>query len=130
MNTILRMNLVMMKDKLKSMNNQGFNYKDRKMSKAGKIWVKEDRSKLLDLEHEEKKLRLISQIRNGILQKDIDLLTRAVTEAKSLPSIMKDIGLDVTHAELVIHKAKSRMEEMQRMKELYGTTRHIFIPQE
>ena len=49
MNTIISMNLVLMKDKLKEFETDGFNYKDRKISKAGKVWVKKDKTKMFDL---------------------------------------------------------------------------------
>ena len=42
MNSILTMNLVMMKEKLRPFTNQGFNYKDRKVQRGGKLWVKEN----------------------------------------------------------------------------------------
>lgn len=67
MNKVLRMNLVLLKDKLKPFCNDGFNYKDRKISKAGKIWVKENKEYYFDVEIENKKLYLKSTIRNGIL---------------------------------------------------------------
>ena len=61
MNNILRMKVVMMSDKIKSIKTEGFNYKDRKISKAGRIWVKEgDKNQNLDYEMEERKLFLRS----------------------------------------------------------------------
>jgi hypothetical protein len=45
MNAMLRMNLIQMKESLAPFDNQGFNYKDRKISKGGKIWVKQNREK-------------------------------------------------------------------------------------
>jgi hypothetical protein len=55
MNNILRMNLVMLGDKLKVFQNDGFNYKDRKITKRGKLWVKEGEKNATDYETEEKK---------------------------------------------------------------------------
>lgn len=55
MNNILRMNLVMINDKLRAFQNDGFNYKDRKISKGGKIWVKEGEKPMMEFEMEDRK---------------------------------------------------------------------------
>ena len=75
MNNIMRMNIVNIKDKITKFSGDGFVYKDRKVSKAGKIWVKDERSRDMDLEMEDRKQFIKSQIRNGILTKDLKILT-------------------------------------------------------
>jgi hypothetical protein len=52
------MNLIAIKDKFKPFLNEGFNYKDRKISHAGKIWIKDTKEKNYDIFLEEKKHQL------------------------------------------------------------------------
>jgi hypothetical protein len=82
MNQILRMNLITLKGKLRPFDNDGFNYKDRKVSRGGKIWVEENQQRKYDLNLEERKQFLKQQIRNGILSRDINLLKMLLIEAK------------------------------------------------
>lgn len=44
MNAIMRNDLLKMRERLKPLNNQGFNYSDRKTAKGTKIWVKDGRT--------------------------------------------------------------------------------------
>ncbi|CDW86552.1 UNKNOWN [Stylonychia lemnae] len=118
MNNILKMKVVMMSDKIKSLKTEGFNYKDRKISKAGRIWVKEgDKNQNLDYEMEERKLFLRSQIRNGILCKDTEMLKQAINTAHKYPQILDQIQLDVTHAELVVIKIQERKRQIEKLRE-------------
>eukprot|EP00347_Sterkiella_histriomuscorum_P022942 403336560 len=111
---IQEMNMVMLNDKLRAFKTEGFNYKDRKISKAGKIWVKEsDKSTVQDYEQEERKLFLRAQIRNGILCKDIKMLMQAIENAHKYPLIHEQIQLDVTHAELVVRKIQERKQQLE-----------------
>ena len=89
MNNILRMNLVLLSDKLKAFMNEGFNYKDRKITRAGKIWVKDGKEpKAINYEFEEQKLKIKSQIRNAILCKDLTLLKDAIESAYKNPKLL------------------------------------------
>ena len=42
-NAIMRSDMLKMRERLKPLNNQGFNYSDRKTAKGTKIWVKDGR---------------------------------------------------------------------------------------
>ena len=114
MNNIMRMNMVMIKEKMRPLfQNDGFNYKDRKISKAGKSWIKDDKLSGIDVEAEDRKLFIKSQIRNGILAKDTVMLQQAVENAKKYPKIAEAIALDVAHAELVIAKIGERKKQVE-----------------
>ena len=51
------MDMILMKERLKPYKNEGFNCKDRKTTKMGKVWSKADKSKP-DIETFSKKLEV------------------------------------------------------------------------
>jgi len=64
----------MISNKMKEINNDGFNYKDRKVTRQGRIWVKKGEQEF-NYEDQSRKNVVKQYLREGILSKNIDLLS-------------------------------------------------------
>lgn len=92
--------MLTLKTRLKPYTNDGFNYKDRTISRANKIWVRQDKERH-DSVLEQLKLKIKGLIREGIICKNLKLIDKGIQLAASNQDIISDdLSLDVQSAKM------------------------------
>ncbi len=76
-NAIMRNDLLKMREQLKPLNNQGFNYSDRKTAKGTKIWVKGGRE-FTDQQLEHDRIDIGKIIREGEICKNVEMISKGI----------------------------------------------------
>ena len=73
----MRNDLLKMREQLKPLNNQGFNYSDRKTAKGTKIWVKGGRE-FTDKHLEHDRIDIGKIIREGEICKNVEMISKGI----------------------------------------------------
>lgn len=107
----MRMNMVLLKERLKPYQNEGFNCKDRKTTRSGKIWVKGDKLHF-DYGYEQRVVEVRKLIREGTLCKNVQMLRKGVEMAGECREMAEILGEDIREAKVLIEGIIGRRREI------------------
>ena len=118
--------MLKMREQLKPLNNQGFNYSDRKSAKGTKIWVKDGRE-FIDYQFEHDRIEIGKIIREGEICKNVEMISKGIEmiEEKDNPQFEDVMNSELGNAQTYINSTKKRRKEWLIFRLLQ---KNIYLP--